>query len=90
MINAVSVATAQHAEIISVAGHVRQKLADLKAGLASGPERFHRTKQRVLCHLATCHHLTKTLGQRLARIPNQIRLGIPQVHVTGAAVHKKP
>ena len=90
MVDAVTVATAQHAKLVRNPGDVREEIADLKAGLAAWVKRLDGAKQRVARYFAARHHLAKTARQRLAGVLGQIRLGVKQIHVARSAVHEQP
>ena len=90
VVDTVTMATAKDTETVGVTGDMGEKFTDFQAGLAMRAERFNGAEQGVLCHLTTGHHGTEALGQRLAGVLDEIRLGIPQVHMAWAAMHEEP
>src|SRR5262245_3620588 len=89
MVDAVAMAGAQDAQIVSARGQLRQEIADLETRLPARLEWAHRPQKRVGGHFAARHDRSKTLGQWLAGVSDQFRFGIEEIDVAGATVHKE-
>jgi hypothetical protein len=69
---------------------VGQEVADLNSRIAPRLKWFDWAEQRIFCDIAASHHLAEAFRQWFAGEFCEIGLGIKQVDLTWAAVHKQP
>jgi hypothetical protein len=90
MVHAIAVQRANHAQLVGQFGDVRQELTHRDGRLAARFELLHRLEQRILHHVAPRHDFAELLRQRLARVLDEVGLGVEQIDVAGPAVHEQP
>ena len=89
VVDAVTVAAPDDAQLVRALRQVVEEVADLESRFAAWPERPDGAEKGVAGHLPPGHDLSKALRERLTRVASEGRLGVEEVDVARSAVHEE-